>query len=719
MATPYNMKFLEHEHKDVAYLKRPDIGLVLSRALSETYQQQPSKPIEFFAKFLLNHSKTQKKAQAEKEREKQIKELRDRHAYFVMAKKAEIEETLKEDRLKQKKQSDFYDLLEKSQDLTDNLDELAQYLQDFTGATGVYIGKLIQPRKEIQDEDDDRAHIDNDNPKVVWYIHSSQGHEYMKGKILSNEQGVTHAVFNPPQVENEAEQYDEEGNLIPPKPKSTDILDTNHHVFVREVVREPKIHFYKVPRLGSYLAIPLVYNSCLFEDALDNAVSDYFAVQKAREEQDKARQEYEEEQNRIREEKERLGDYYEAPEPREWEVIKQKDFETFQESFVVCLDTMGQDREFTDVERRLALQAVQNFKEIWERTEFENLTRDRNRKIKIMEIDREFMDVESHKLMEEEDKHVEEYLQQHMAQNLGPDGQPAQQIDEELKDLIQKSIRLQYIAQMFRDKVEYQKSVKRLTKYKVLKLPRIMQSIFYFLQYKREQICEKGTNKFFWKIAKTHFNNPEFFNRLVNFNPMGSRDEVTYLPRYQTINFIERNIEGINPEDVDAYNMTIGKLFKWLLLAIRTRKDDIIRRKALQKKAREHRDSQIEKSKAREIQHANDLRDAQQKFLDDHRDEIDAYNKYQQDLIDRGGADRQPTDEDAPADGQQQPPVLPVFNEADWQVQWLNDNPEVQIPEQVVEDKDIDWYMTIEEEDQLISQYFLAKETSGIIPPVK
>ena len=56
------------------------------------------------------------------------------------------------------------------------------------------------------------------------------------------------------------------------------------------------------------------------------------------------------------------------------------------------------------------MQAVQNFKEIWERTEFENLTRDRNRKIKIMEIDREFMDVESHKLMEEEDKHVEEYL---------------------------------------------------------------------------------------------------------------------------------------------------------------------------------------------------------------------------------------------------------------------------------------------------------------------
>jgi hypothetical protein len=106
----------------------------------------------------------------------------------------------------------------------------------------------------------------------------------MKGNVLKDKQGVTHKVFSPPVAEGGHEpELDEEGNPIPVKPKSTDILDTNHHVFIREVVRESKMHFYKVPRLGSYLAIPLVYNSCMFEDALDNAVSDYFAVQKARE----------------------------------------------------------------------------------------------------------------------------------------------------------------------------------------------------------------------------------------------------------------------------------------------------------------------------------------------------------------------------------------------------------------------------------------------------
>jgi len=35
------------------------------------------------------------------------------------------------------------------------------------------------------------------------------------------------------------------------------------------------MHFYKVPRLGSYLAIRLEYESCLFEEALNAAVVDY------------------------------------------------------------------------------------------------------------------------------------------------------------------------------------------------------------------------------------------------------------------------------------------------------------------------------------------------------------------------------------------------------------------------------------------------------------
>jgi len=66
-----------------------------------------------------------------------------------------------------------------------------------------------------------------------------------------------------------------------------DILKTFKHVYVNEVVREPRMHYFKVPRLGSFMAVPLVYKSCMFEDALENSVNDYLECQKLREEQNK------------------------------------------------------------------------------------------------------------------------------------------------------------------------------------------------------------------------------------------------------------------------------------------------------------------------------------------------------------------------------------------------------------------------------------------------
>jgi hypothetical protein len=63
--------------------------------------------------------------------------------------------------------------------------------------------------------------------------------------------------------------------------------------------------------------------------------------------------------------------------------------------------------------------------------------------------------------------------------------------------------------------------------------------------------------------------------------------------KYQTINYIEKNIEGIEQAHVDEFNHTFGRLFKWLKLAIENRKADIIRRRALIDKARNEREANI------------------------------------------------------------------------------------------------------------------------------
>ena len=41
--------------------------------------------------------------------------------------------------------------------------------------------------------------------------------------------------------------------------KERDIIDTFKHIHVPEVVREKRMHFQRVPKLGAFMAIPLVY----------------------------------------------------------------------------------------------------------------------------------------------------------------------------------------------------------------------------------------------------------------------------------------------------------------------------------------------------------------------------------------------------------------------------------------------------------------------------
>jgi hypothetical protein len=55
-------------------------------------------------------------------------------------------------------------------------------------------------------------------------------------------------------------------------------MERFRHIYVKEVVREPRMNFQRVPKLGSFMAIPLVYKSCLFDEALNEAVTNFQEV---------------------------------------------------------------------------------------------------------------------------------------------------------------------------------------------------------------------------------------------------------------------------------------------------------------------------------------------------------------------------------------------------------------------------------------------------------
>ena len=196
-------------------------------------------------------------------------------------------------------------------------------------------------------------------------------------------------VENPPAEEAPAEG--DEGAKPEGGAKPAEQEKMPHSVYIKEVVREPRMHFFKVPKLGSYLAIRLEYNSCLFEEALDAGVVDYLDVRQKVKEQEEEKKSFIEKQKGAEEE----GDGEPAASDgvassRQWDQIKPKPFKSKKVQFVVCLNTLGQDREFTSDQIKFAQRTVRDFASQWEKIEHHNLEQDIFLRIASIEHDAEY-----------------------------------------------------------------------------------------------------------------------------------------------------------------------------------------------------------------------------------------------------------------------------------------------------------------------------------------
>lgn len=183
-----------------------------------------------------------------------------------------------------------------SHDLEYELPLLVEHLKEHTGSTAVYIGKVQKPKRKIRDDQNDKAHIMPSAPEEIMIQYASEGCEFIVDKILKQEDGITYDLFREGEGEAEEEKKEEvpaeegeegeEKKVAPPKEKLP------KHIFVPEVVREDRIHYFDVPKLGSYLAIKLEYNSCLSEEAFDAAYVGFKETEEKRKAQEAERVEW-------------------------------------------------------------------------------------------------------------------------------------------------------------------------------------------------------------------------------------------------------------------------------------------------------------------------------------------------------------------------------------------------------------------------------------------
>ena len=371
------------------------------------------------------------------------------------------------------------------------------------------------------------------------------------------------------------------------------------------------MHFFRVPRLGSYFAIRLEYQSCLSVEAFDAGLQDMLSVfdrQKQRAEDIKA---WEETQREMQEEAEAAGEAF-TPEQKVFEEIEIAPFKTEKVTYVVCLNTMGQDRRFSEEERKMALRTIQRFRNTWEEIEGNNLEKDIEAQIEHMEMGKKYR--EAHEALDNAEIEIK-------SEQMCPKEGDEPTSDSVRKINIEKAKFTLYTRGFFapEEAALFQKQKERerlralqnndahdegeeekytpcvpqqwkeeflkLKDLHVIKFPRVLQTLLFMLKYTREEICERDTCKLDFKKVKALINE-KLLSQMSNYNPSGPRDGQFKV--YQKLRWLNANLPKF--DEVEEHSLILSKIYQWVQQGLNVRKWDIEHRMGLYYDAKAERE---------------------------------------------------------------------------------------------------------------------------------
>lgn len=130
----------------------------------------------------------------------------------------------------------------------------------------------------------------------------------------------------------------------------------------------------------------------------------------------------------------------------------------------------------------------------------------------------------------------------------------------------------------------------------IMKIPRVLQSLFYLLGYTREDICERDTNMLDFKKVKSMIDN-ELFMKMSEYDPFGSRENE--FKEYQKLSFLQRNSDSMEEEKVDDYSVILGRILRWVNMALDLRIEDVRNRRDTVAELKFERDQALANNQAR------------------------------------------------------------------------------------------------------------------------
>ena len=707
------------EEEQLKYLEETGLNDIVNKGLVELYRVQPENPITFLASFLINEDNAKKIIESI-EKAKIVKEsLEQKQKEEEDYKKKMIEEMKNKEEEKEKEKEKLRETIISCTDFEDKLNNICDQLKVIIGATGVYVSSYEYKRKAIEKiTDDENAHIDPDNIKVLRYIHWNEDHNFLHGKYLPRKKGVTYSLFLKGQEGEDDEEEEgggEEPKEQPPKEGGGDAdegegdeEEKNEQpkdlpikmLEIQDVVNTKKMYFYREPRLGSYLCFNIGYKSSLNYNSLLSAIKNLQEYQTKNDEYEKAKAEKEEEEKQnaanedenkdndegeneeIEDKKEEGGGEGEDNEKEKLIKPVLEDFEKEQKTLIISMDTLGQDRTFSESEKSFAQEISKLIRDSIEALEKQKLENDRDLRIEFLKSEKPLVDEWTvDKIEVEEENAVKEYTNSDEFLNKEIADEEGRRINEEFAK-VQWSINTLTSG-------DFQTVLEMFEKFEFVQYEKAFQNIFYFAKTEPNLINEPETNKLYWKFAKAHW--VGIFETLRNYTPLGAKPE-KISPIFKG-NFILENLNPFLAEDkveaLQEYSFVLYRLIKFIVDTLKTRKSDILWRHASQREAIKNRNEIIKNNKKIDAERKKALEEAKRQFngepekVDSGRNDGGEEEEEDEEVEEKV---KKNNDAKLDADGN---PI--TFNEEEFLQLYDQEHPKVPIPDEVKLDEDNDF----------------------------
>ena len=626
---------------EIKFLQNSSLSKVLDRAFNELYRIRPKDPVMFLSKWLFRESRAIELTKKYNDDEKVRAKLEEK--FFEKKKLKQIEEEKKEEEknIRKKDENNLIKEIEECKDFWLGFNHICQRLKELSGATGCYLGIYDLKRKNVEEDDDETGHIDPSNSKVLRYIGWNDDHNFLEGQYLEQNQGVTFDLILPQQKlqqqEGENEQKNQEKPVVPQiieqKKEELSKEPELNNILITDVVNEPRMKFFREPRLGCYLSLDLTYKTSLNYNSLLSAIKCTKEYEEAKSAQEKRKKEWsdqqeeikaqinqerekEEEAKRILEEKaaearaaqegeennasaeekkeipqiniqnqsmtkkgEQASMEQENPiealqkQLTEWteEEVKLADYDKDETKIYLCLDTLGQDRLFTKEEMVFIQKIGNTIKNSMEKLEQNLLEKDRDIRIKFLELETKIKSQEKYS-----DEKGDDLVNASINQYYSSEEYKSKGITEEDEKVFEGDlVKMRYLKEAYLNG-EFREALETFENFEFVENEKIFQNLLYFCQENPLEINEDKTNKLEWKKAKRFWRN--VFNYAESYNPLGAKPQ--QVKNIYKLNKIKENLENSisKRDEVKSYSQTLLMFVDFILHLIKVRHDDILRR---------------------------------------------------------------------------------------------------------------------------------------------